>query len=189
MPRTDECFELCLTEDEYAYLRYLMATREASNINETQRRHLWDKLNYANDLAHNPNMLQAREIVAQYRTIRRRYASLYMDSLERIPAINMVINKSVLEDPHSREYLDEHIPEENVRWHVMDIDYINQANMWEADVQPIFAASQMRLEKTQVNLKDLYRQYIADDNDSLNGFHLTFEIRKASEKKLGFFEE
>lgn len=185
MPRTDECFELCLTEEEYAYLRYLMSTREASNISETQRRHLWDKLNYANDLAHNPNMMQARDIVAQYRTMRRRYRAFYNDPRQSIPPVEMIINRSVLEDPHSREYLDEHIPEENVRWHIMNgIDYVNQANMWEADVRAIFAGSQMRLEETQVNLKDLYRKYIP----SLEDFELDFNIDDPIEKELGFFK-
>ena len=185
MPRTDECFELHLTEDEYAYLRYLMSTREASNVSEAQRRHLWDKLNYANDLAHNPNMMQARAIVTQYRTIRRRYGSFYRNEGETIPPIEMVIRAGVLQDPHSREYLDEHIPEGNVRWHILDEGATINSDILSASYDnPIYTAVQ--IPRREQSLKQLYQKYIADDTE---GFHLTFEIKKAPEKKLGFFKE
>lgn len=181
MDNSKEIHELHLTEEEAHFLRYLLATCEAPRINPVHTRSIYNKLNYADDLAHNPNMEEARNIVIQYRTLRRRYSSYEVLTGEK-HQIEMVVRRSVFEDPHSREYIEEHIPEGAVSWHILNdgIDYVNPLNN--------LGLGSIHIE-SGVRLKDLYREYIADDNDSLNGFHLTFEIRKHSEKKLGFFEE
>ena len=182
MANSKETHVLYLTEEEDHFLRYLLATREASCINPVHTRRIYDKLNYAYDLAHNPNMEEARNIVIQYRTLKRRNRAYEHLTNEKYQ-IEMVVRSSVFEDPHSREYIEEHIPEGAVNWHIL-----NEGIDFDQLIMPPFSSENIDT-KAEVNLKDLYKQYIADDNDSLNGFHLTFEIKKAPKKKLGFFKE
>ena len=194
MPSSAEIYELSLNKDEFEYLRYLLTSYEASRISPTQTRRIYDKLNYAEDLADNPNMRRARAIVAEYRTLRRRYM-FNTDYRQNIPPVEMVINSSVLEDPHSREYLEEHIPQENVRWHILDRDALYDPGMLEQTLAntPISGSIQMpnlQVDIDDLRLKELYQKYVINDVEgNHSGFDLHFEIHKPHERKLGFFKE